>query len=142
MIFRYAGPDVVDLKEADWIELIDNENRTIRIAFARSTHLPIRKTVDTRDPATQLKSQEIEYYSLYHPIDGIQTPFQITRERNGIKIYQVFLRQVPVQHRTSRFALHQRISRRALGQNRKKDKKKQAKQDKTDSTKDCGLRQG
>jgi hypothetical protein len=90
MIFRYAGPDVVDLKEADWIEIIDNENRTIRIAFARSTHLPIRKTVDIRDPATQLKSQEIEYYSLYHPIDGVQTAFQITRERNGFKFYQVF----------------------------------------------------
>lgn len=90
MIFRYAGPDVVDLKEADWIEIIDNENRTIRIAFARSTHLPIRKTVDIRDPSTQLKSQEIEYYSLYHPIDGVQTAFQITRERNGFKVYQVF----------------------------------------------------
>lgn len=90
MIFRYAGPDVVDLKEADWIEIIDNENRTIRIAFARSTHLPIRKTVDIRDPGTQLKSQEVEYYSLYHPIDGIQTPFQVTRERNGYKVYQVF----------------------------------------------------
>jgi hypothetical protein len=90
MIFRYAGPDVVDLKEADWIEIIDNENRTIRIAFARSTHLPIRKTVDIRDPSTQLKSQEVEYYSLYHPIDGVQTAFQITRERNGFKVYQVF----------------------------------------------------
>jgi hypothetical protein len=90
MIFRYAGPDVVDLKEADWIEIIDNENRTIRIAFARSTHLPIRKTVDIRDPSTQLKSQEVEYYSLYHSIDGVQTAFQITRERNGFKVYQVF----------------------------------------------------
>ena len=90
MIFRYAGPDVVDLKEADWIEIIDNENRTIRIAFARSTHLPIRKTVDIRDPSTQLKSQEVEYYSLYHPIDSVQTAFQITRERNGFKVYQVF----------------------------------------------------
>ncbi|MGA8011816.1 MAG: hypothetical protein WB949_05265, partial [Candidatus Acidiferrales bacterium] len=38
----------------------------------------------------QRKSAEIEYYSNYHPIDGVQTPFQITRERNGIKIFQVF----------------------------------------------------
>jgi hypothetical protein len=90
MILRYAGPDVVDLREADWVELVDNENRTVRIAFARGTHLPIRKTVDTRNPNTQLRGEEVEYYSLYHPIDGIQTPFQITRERNGLKIYQVF----------------------------------------------------
>ncbi len=90
MIFRYGGPDVVDLKEADWVELVDSENRTIRIAVAKSTHLPIRKIVDTRDANTRMKSDEIEVYSNYHAIQGIQTPFQIARERNGIKNYQVF----------------------------------------------------
>jgi hypothetical protein len=90
MIFRYAGPDIVDLKEADWVELVDSDNRTIKIAFAKSTHLPIRKIVDTRDANTRMKTDEIEYYSNYRPIDGIQTPFQITRERNRIKVYQVF----------------------------------------------------
>jgi hypothetical protein len=137
MIFRYSGPDVVDLKEADWIEIVDNENRTIRIAFARSTHLPIRKTVDIRDPATQLKSQEIEYYSLYHPIDGVQTAFQITRERNGYKVYQVFFDKC--QYNTSvpdslftKESLDDRWDK--IG---KKDKKKdkQNKQDSSDSAK-------
>lgn len=90
MIFRYAGRDIVDLKEADWVELVDADNRTIRIALAGDTHLPIRKTIETRDNNTQMKSNEIEYYSNYHPIDGIETAFQITRERNGIKIFQVF----------------------------------------------------
>lgn len=90
MIFRYAGPDIVDLKEADWVELVDSDNRTIKIAFARGTHLPIRKIVDTRDANTRMKTDELEYYSNYHPINGIETPFQITRERNHIKIYQVF----------------------------------------------------
>ena len=74
----------------DWVELVDSDNRTIRIAFADNTHLPIRKTVETRDPRTRLKSDRVEYYSNYHPIDGVQTPFQITRERNQIKIFQVF----------------------------------------------------
>lgn len=87
---RYAGPDVVDLKQAQWIELVDSDDRTIRIAFADNTHLPIRKTVETRNPRTRFKTTEIEYYSNYHPMDGVQTAFQITRERNGIKIYQVF----------------------------------------------------
>jgi hypothetical protein len=90
MILRYGGPDVVDLKQADWVELVDSDNRTIRIAFASNTHLPIRKTVESRDSRTQLKSEEVEYYSNYHPLAGVQTPFQITRERNRIKIFQVF----------------------------------------------------
>ena len=90
MIFRYGGLDVVDYDESDWVELVDSENRTFRIAISRSSHLPIRKVVDTRDANTRMRSEEIEYYSNYHPINGIQSPFQITRERNGIKIYQVF----------------------------------------------------
>jgi hypothetical protein len=90
MVFRYGGPDVVDLREADWVELVDSDNRTIRIAVARSSHLPIRKIVDTRNANTRMRTEEIEYYSNYHPFSGIQTPFQITRERNGIKVYQVF----------------------------------------------------
>lgn len=90
MVLRFGGSDVVDLKEADWIELVDSDNRTIRIAFARSTHLPIRKVVTTRDAKIRMKFDETEYYSNYHPLEGVETPFQITRERNGLKVYQVF----------------------------------------------------
>jgi hypothetical protein len=90
MIFRYAGLDVVDYQESDWVELVDSDNRTFRIAIARNTHLPVRKVVDTRNANTRMRNEEIEYYSNYHPINGIQTPYQITRERNGIKVYQVF----------------------------------------------------
>ncbi|HEX5424217.1 MAG TPA: hypothetical protein VFW94_11760 [Candidatus Acidoferrales bacterium] len=90
MVFRYGGQDIVELKEADWVELVDGDNRTIHLAIARDTHLPIEKIVDIRDPRTQLKSNETEYYSLYHPIDGVETPFQITRKRNGVKVFQVF----------------------------------------------------
>jgi hypothetical protein len=90
MVFRYAGQDIVDLREADWVELVDSDNRTIKIAFDRANHLPLRKIVDTRDANTRMKTDELEYYSNYHPINGIQTAFQFTRERNHIKIYQVF----------------------------------------------------
>lgn len=90
IIFRYAGPDLVDLKEVDWVELVDKDNRTIRIAIAKSTHLPVRKVVTTRDPNSRLRTEEVEYYSLYHLIDGVMTPFQITRERNNFKVYQAF----------------------------------------------------
>lgn len=90
MVFRYGGTDVVDLKQAEWVELVDSDDRTIRIAFAHATHFPLRTTVETRNPKTQMKSQEIQYYSNYHPLDGVQTPLQVTRERNGIKLSQVF----------------------------------------------------
>jgi hypothetical protein len=90
MIFRYGGIDIVDYNEADWVEMVDSDNRTFRIAVAKDTHLPIRMVIDTRDANTRMRSEETDYYSNYHPLQGIQTPFQITRDRNGIKLYQVF----------------------------------------------------
>ena len=90
VILRYLGPDVVDLKEAEWIEFVDPDNRSVRFAFAKYTHLPIRKTVVTRDPTTHLRTDITEYYSNYHPVEGVMTPFQVTRERNGHRVYQVF----------------------------------------------------
>jgi len=90
MTIRYGGPDIIDGWKADWVELVDGENRTIRIAFSADTHLPIRKTVDTRDARTRMKTQEVEYFSNYHPLQGIETAFQITRERNNTKIFQAF----------------------------------------------------
>ena len=90
MIIRYGGPDIVELKESDWVEMVDPQNRTIRIAFARATHLPIQEYVEVRDPSTQTVMTYRFYYSNYHPVDGIETPFQIARERNGMKVFQAF----------------------------------------------------
>ena len=94
MSFHYAGPDVVDMKEVEWVELTDSDDRTIRIAFAKGTHLPVRKIVTVRDARTRLRTEELEYYSNYHPIQGVTTPFQITREKNDIKVYQVFFDKI------------------------------------------------
>ena len=90
MVLRYAGTDIVDLREVDWIELVDSDDRTIRIAFSRESHMPVRKVVTTRDPNLRMKFDETEFYSNYHPLNGVETPFQVTRERNGLKVYQVF----------------------------------------------------
>ncbi|HWF38447.1 MAG TPA: hypothetical protein VG322_08005 [Candidatus Acidoferrales bacterium] len=46
--------------------------------------------MEQRNPDTRVTTKEFDLYSNYHPIDGIQTPFQIERSRNGMKIYQVF----------------------------------------------------
>lgn len=90
MIFRYGGSDVVDLKQVEWVEIVDRDRRTFRLALDRSTHLPVHTVITTRNPTTRERTEETTYYSNYHPEQGVQTPFQVTRERNGLKVYQVF----------------------------------------------------
>jgi len=89
LFFRYGGRDVVDLKEADWVEIGD-QGRTLRIAVGRNDHLPLRSVLMARDPKTGEKTERSTYYTTYHPIDGIQTPFRESRFLNGRQVYQVF----------------------------------------------------
>ncbi|HUJ82908.1 MAG TPA: hypothetical protein VLW83_13560 [Candidatus Acidoferrales bacterium] len=127
-ILRYLGPDVVDLKEADWIEFVDNDNRSIRIAFAKATHLPLRKVLVTRDPGTRMRSETIEYYSNYHPIGGVIQPFQVTRERNGQKIYQAFIEECKFNTNPSDSLFTKESLEERWAQVGKKEIKKQEKQ--------------
>jgi len=90
LIFRYGGSDVVDLKEADWVEIVDRDGHTIRMAFDKKTSLPIRSAVTARDKETGDRIERGTYYTSYHLINGIQTPFQISRFRNGQQTYQIF----------------------------------------------------
>ena len=85
-----ALDDDMDKLGTEWIEIVDKDNRTFRIAVSRSGHLPLRMTVDTRDANTRMRSSQVFYFSNYHPLQGIMTPFQTTHERNGIKLQQVF----------------------------------------------------
>jgi hypothetical protein len=90
LFFRYAGADVVDLKEADWVEIGDRVGHTLRMAIGRNDHLPIRSVLEQRDPKTGEKSERATYYTSYHLIDGIQTPFRESRFLNGRQTYQAF----------------------------------------------------
>jgi hypothetical protein len=90
IVIRYDGNDIVDLKQADWVQLVDSSDRTFRIAFDRATHLPLRRILNTRDPKYRTTAEEIEIYSNFHVLGGIETPLQISRERNGQAVYQVF----------------------------------------------------
>jgi hypothetical protein len=52
--------------------------------------MPIQERVETRDPTYHTRTVQTTFFSNYHPIQGVQSPFQISRERNGQKIFQAF----------------------------------------------------
>jgi outer membrane lipoprotein-sorting protein len=89
LFFRYGGSDVVDLKQADWSEIGD-QGHTLRIAVGRSDHLPLRSVLQQRDPKTGENTERSTFYTSYHLIGGIQTPFRESRFLNGRQVYQVF----------------------------------------------------
>jgi hypothetical protein len=55
------------------------------------THLPRSRTFQWRDPLYKDKNEEREEYDDYHTIDGIPTPYSITRFHNGDVTSQRYL---------------------------------------------------
>ena len=88
---RYAGTDMIDLKEAEWIEFTDSEHREMRLAVDLHTHLPLRWVVVTRDPETRERTEMITSYTSTRRMDGVKTPLSIELSRNDHKMSQTFL---------------------------------------------------
>jgi hypothetical protein len=94
LVLRYSGQDVVDLKLVEWVEISDADRFTTRIAFEKSTHLPVRAIFLFRDPETNDRVEDHDYFSNYRPVQGVMTAFQIGHEHNGYQVSQMFFEEV------------------------------------------------
>jgi hypothetical protein len=90
MAIRFGGNDTVDLKQVDWVELTDSEERKFRLAVDRYTHLLVRAVVSTQDQDTQQINEDTTIYSNYQLKDSVWMPLQISREHNGRRTAQIF----------------------------------------------------
>ncbi len=90
MNIRFGGNDTVDLKQVDWVELTDSEERKFRLAVDRSTHLLVRAVVSTEDKEMQQINEDTTIYSNYQLKDSVWMPLQISREHNGRRTAQIF----------------------------------------------------
>jgi hypothetical protein len=91
LIIESRGADVVENHSVDIVDITDSDNRTVTVYFSRSTHLPLRQVTVRRDPQTNLRVEEVTRYSKYRDVgDGVMWPFDIQRERDGEKIYQMY----------------------------------------------------
>ena len=90
MTIRFGGTDVVDLRTVDWVEITDTEQRDFRLAVDRSSHFLVRSVVTLTDDTSPDRSVETHIYTNYQLMDGVWTPLQITLDRNGRRVNQVF----------------------------------------------------
>jgi len=87
---RWGGLDTVDLREVDWVEISDREDRIHRLAVDRNTHLLIRSVLRLKDENTREEREDVSIYTNYLQKNGVQIPMQVTRERDGRRVAQVF----------------------------------------------------
>ena len=87
---HFGGTDTVDLKQVDWVEITDNEERKFRLAVDRSTHLLVRAMVLTKNEETQQIDEDVTIFTNYQLKDSVWAPLQVTREHNGRRTSQIF----------------------------------------------------
>ncbi len=90
-ILMYEGQSLAGRHLAQQVTLLNAENDSITIQVDAETHLPLRRSWSWRDPVYRDKNEDAEEYDDYHLIDGLQTPFTITRTHNGDETQQRFI---------------------------------------------------
>jgi hypothetical protein len=86
----YAGIGVSDMREVDFVDFNDRDDRKVRLALDRLSHLPLRTVATTPNEEMHDKDEDVTIYSNYKEHEGVQTPMQVSREHNGRRTHQIF----------------------------------------------------
>lgn len=90
----YEGNTVAAEKPAVQITVLNAKNDSVTLYLDATTHLPIKKTYSWRDPTDKLRNTEDEVFDGYRMVQGVMTPFSVTRYANGDMSNQRFLHEV------------------------------------------------
>jgi hypothetical protein len=87
----YDGAVVAEQKPAEAVSIFNADNEQLTVYLDRNTNLPIKKSFTWRDPKARDRNQEEEIYDNYKEVQGIMTPYSITRKLNGEMLSQRFI---------------------------------------------------
>jgi hypothetical protein len=93
-ILVYEGQHLAARHLADQVTAISAKNEAVTILMDTQTHLPLRRSFEWRDPEYKDKNTDAEEYDDYHVMNGLPTPFTITRFKNDEMIRQYFIEKV------------------------------------------------
>jgi hypothetical protein len=90
----YEGSTVAEEHPAEQVTILNSKNESVTLFVSTDNHLPVKKSYSWRDPLDKLRSAEDEVYDGYRNVQGIMTPFSVTRFLNGEMSNQRFLNSV------------------------------------------------
>lgn len=97
MIFYSQGADVMMNQPVEIIDITDADNRTVTVYFNQMTKLPIRQSYKRRNKEYKDFDEEVMVFAKYRDVGGgVMWPFDMRRERNGEKTYEIFSDSVEI----------------------------------------------
>jgi len=94
MALFYDGPSVAAQKDTQQVTFVSAKNESVDLYLDTTSHLPVKKSFTWRDPTDKERNIEEEVYDNYKPIEGVMTPFSVTRFYNGDMASQRFLNSI------------------------------------------------
>jgi hypothetical protein len=85
---------MVERHLTDKITILTAQNDAVTLELDSTTHLPMRRTFQWRNPEFKDFDEEVEDYDDYHTIQGLPTAMTITRYHNGDMTNQRYLTKV------------------------------------------------
>ena len=96
LYYYHVGSEVVDNMPTEAVQITDAEGEQITIYFKRSDGLPYQALYLRRDPQTRVPFEEKSIWSKYRPFEQTVLPWNIRRERDGVKIFEQFASSVVI----------------------------------------------
>jgi hypothetical protein len=94
VVVMAEGTGMRDRHLVDKVSILAPNNDAVEIEIDSSSHLPLQRTFEWRNQQFQDHDVDEETYTDYQVYDGIQTPLNITRYRNGDMVSEIFLTKV------------------------------------------------
>jgi hypothetical protein len=88
------GTTVVGRRLADKVTILTASNDAVTLELDATTHLPVRRTFQWRNPQFKDFDEYTEEYDDYHTIQGLPTSMTITSYKNGDMSGQRFLTRI------------------------------------------------
>jgi hypothetical protein len=89
-LIQDGGADFVDNLAARVVEIVDGNQVRVKLYFHSTNFRPIRITYRVQNPETREWQDFVDVYGDYREIQGIQTPYHITRFMNGRRYGETF----------------------------------------------------
>jgi hypothetical protein len=91
--YFYDGAAIANQKPVERVTIMNSRNDSVTFSLDSNSHLPIQKSFTWRDKDRE-RNEDGEIFDNYRPVQGIMTPFSITRTRNGETTNQRFINTV------------------------------------------------
>ena len=97
MAFYSQGTDRWENRPVEKVEITDADNVMVTVYFDQTTKVPVRQVFRRRNNEFKDFDTEVSLFAKYRDVGGgVQWPFDIRRDRNGDKIFEMYSDSVEI----------------------------------------------